>query len=161
MRAALVEEPALAAAARDIGLGALLVFSPGEESSGGREKRSILADALEALVGAVFLDGGWRSAYRLCCAIFRGSAGKAVAAGRTGDAKTSLQELCQKRSGETPVYALVDKSGPAHEPLFVTEARLGGQVLGRGEGRSRKGAEQAAAAAALAALGERSATGDR
>ena len=82
MRAALVGEPALATAARDLGLGERLRFGRGEERSGGREKPSILAGALEALVGAVFLDGGWRSAYRLCRAIFRGPAGSAIAAGR-------------------------------------------------------------------------------
>jgi ribonuclease-3 len=156
MRAALVAEPALAAAARDLGLGERLRFGRGEERSGGRDKPSILAGAVEALVGAVFLDGGWRSAFRLCRAIFAGPAGGAIAAGRAGDPKTRLQELCQERLRETPVYALADQSGPAHHPLFVVEARLGGRVLGRGEGHSRKAAEQAAAAAALEALaGER------
>jgi ribonuclease III len=150
MRAALVGEPALAAAARDLGLGERLLFGRGEERSGGREKPSILAGALEALVGAVFLDGGWRSAYRLARAVFRGPAGEAVAAGRIGDAKTRLQELCQERHRETPEYALVEQSGPAHRPRFVAEVRLGARALSRGEGWSRKGAEQAAAAAALA-----------
>ena len=115
---------------------------------------------LEALVGAVFLDGGWRSAYRLCRAIFRGPAGEAIAAGQVGDAKTRLQELCQERERETPGYALVEQSGPAHRPLFVAEARLGERVLGRGEGWSRKSAEQAAAAAALDAVDEHSAKRD-
>lgn len=154
MRAALVGEPALATAARDLDLGKRLWFGRGEERSGGREKPSILAGGLEALVGAVFLDGGWRSAYRLCCAIFRGPAGQAVAAGQAGDAKTRLQEFCQERWRETPDYALVEQSGPAHRPLFVAEARLGERVLGRGEGWSRKSAEQAAAAAALEAVDE-------
>ena len=149
MRAALVGEPALALAARDLGLGERLWFGRGEERSGGREKPSILAGGLEALVGAVFLDGGWRSAYRLCCAIFCGPAGRAVAAGQAGDAKTRLQELCQERHRETPEYALVEQSGPAHRPHFVAEARRGELVLGRGEGWSRKSAEQAAAGAAL------------
>ena len=154
MRAALVGEPALAAAASELGLGVLLRFGRGEQRSGGSGKPSILAGALEALVGAVFLDGGWRSAYRLCCAIFRGPAGEAIAAGQAGDAKTRLQEFCQERERETPGYVLVEQSGPAHRPLFVAEARLGERVLGRGEGRSRKSAEQAAAAAALAAVEE-------
>jgi ribonuclease-3 len=152
MRAALVGEPALAAAARDLGLGALLRFGRGEQRSGGGGKPSILAGALEALVGAVFLDGGWRSAYRVSRAIFRGPAGRDLAAGRAGDSKTRLQELCQQRRRETPAYAIVERSGPDHEPRFVAEALLGGQVLGRGEGGSRKVAEQSAAAEALAAL---------
>jgi ribonuclease-3 len=152
MRAALVGEPALASAARHLELGQLLRFGRGEERSGGRGKASILAGALEALVGAVFLDGGWRSAYRVSRAIFRGPAGGAVAAGRAGDAKTRLQELCQERHRETPAYTLVGQSGPAHRPTFVAEARLGGRPLGRGEGLSRKAAEQAAAAAALEAV---------
>ncbi len=149
MRAALVGEPALATAARDLGLGEQVRFGRGEERSGGREKPSILAGALEALVGAVFLDGGWRSAYRLCCAVFRGPAGRAIAAGQAGDAKTRLQELCQELHRETPSYALIEQSGPAHRPRFVVEAWLGKRVLGRGEGWSRKSAEQDAAAAAL------------
>lgn len=153
MRAALVGEPALATAARDLELGGWLLFGRGEERSGGREKPSILAGALEALVGAVFLDGGWRSAFRVCRAVFRGPAGSGVAAGRVGDAKTRLQELCQERHRETPEYALIEQSGPAHRPLFVAEARLGDRALGRGEGLSRKAAEQAAAAAALKAAG--------
>jgi ribonuclease-3 len=161
MRAALVGEPALAAAGRDLGLGGRLCFGRGEERSGGREKPSILAGALEALVGAVFLDGGWRSAYRLCRAIFRGPAGDAIAAGQAGDAKTRLQELCQERSRETPEYALVEKSGPAHRPRFVAAARLGGRVLGRGEGWSRKSAEQAAATAALEGAGGAPEKGER
>jgi ribonuclease III len=152
MRAALVGEPALATAARDLGLGERLLFGRGEARSGGRDKPSILAGALEALVGAVFLDGGWRSVYRLCCSIFRGPAGSAIAAGQAGDPKTRLQELCQERRRGTPDYALVEQSGPAHRPRFVAEARLGDQVLGRGEGWSRKSAEQEAAAAALAAV---------
>ncbi len=160
MRAALVGEPALATAARDLNLGERLWFGRGEERSGGREKPSILAGGLEALVGAVFLDGGWRSAYRLCCAIFRGPAGTAIAAGQAGDAKTRLQELCQERHRGTPDYALVEQSGPAHRPLFVAEARLGERVLGRGEGRSRKSAEQAAAAAALDTVEENSVKGE-
>jgi ribonuclease-3 len=151
LRAALVGEPALAAAARELDLGASLRLGRGEERSGGREKPSILAGALEALVGAVFLDAGWRAAYRLARAIFRGPAGKALAAGDGVDAKTRLQELCQRRWREAPAYAVVERSGPAHRPHFVVEALLDGRVLGRGEGGSRKGAEQAAAGAALAA----------
>ncbi|HWR98651.1 MAG TPA: ribonuclease III [Candidatus Methanoperedens sp.] len=150
LRAALVGETALAAAARDLGLGESLRFGRGEERSGGREKPSILAGALEALVGALFLDAGWRSAYRFARAIFRGPAGTALAADGGIDAKTRLQEYCQRRWRETPVYAVLERSGPAHSPRFVVEALLGGRTLGRGEGGSRKGAEQAAAAAALA-----------
>ncbi len=152
MRAALVGEPALAAAARVLGLGESLRFGRGEERSGGREKPSILAGALEALVGAVFLDGGWQVAYRLSRAVFRGPASRALAAGGGVDAKTRLQELCQQRRRETPVYGIAARTGPAHQPRFVAEALLGGEVLGRGEGGSRKSAEQAAAAAALARL---------
>ena len=151
LRAALVGEPALAAAARELDLGAHLSFGRGEERSGGREKPSILAGALEALVGAVFLDAGWRSAYRLSRAVFRGPAGAGAGRGGGVDAKTRLQELCQQRWRETPVYAVVESSGPAHRPHFAVEARLGARALGRGEGGSRKSAEQEAAAAALAA----------
>jgi ribonuclease-3 len=150
LRAALVGERPLALAARGLDLGACIRLGRGEELTGGREKPSILAGALEALVGAVFLDGGWRSAYRLARAVFTGPAGGAVAEGSVGDAKTRLQERCQERSRETPVYALVGRTGPAHRPRFVAEVRLGERALARGEGGSRKEAEQAAAARALA-----------
>ncbi|HEY5997746.1 MAG TPA: ribonuclease III [bacterium] len=151
LRAALVGETALAAAARELGLGGSLRFGRGEERSGGREKASILAGALEALLGAVFLDAGWRAAYRLARSLFSGPAAAALAAGGV-DAKTRLQELCQRRWRETPAYAVMERSGPAHRPRFTVEARLGARALGRGEGGSLKSAEQAAAAEALTTL---------
>lgn len=151
-RAAIVGERGLATAARAMGLGAHVALGRGEERTGGREKASILAGALEALAGAVFLDGGWRCALRFARAVFALSAGATGEGTGAPDAKTRLQELCQERFRETPVYGVVDRTGPAHRPSFIAEARLGDRPLGRGSGRSRKAAEQAAAAAALGSL---------
>jgi ribonuclease-3 len=143
VRAALVGEPALATAARDLDLGERLWFGRGEERSGGREKPSILAGGLEALVGAVFLDGGWRSAYRLCCAIFRGPAGRGLAAGQAGDAKDTAPGALPGAPARDPGLCAGRAERSCAPAALVAEARLGERVLGRGEGWSRKSAEAA------------------
>ena len=152
LRSSLVGERALAEAARALGLGCDLRLGRGEEGTGGRGKPSILAGALEALLGAVFLDGGWRCAYRLARTFLVATAGESLAAAGRPDAKTRLQETCQQRWRKAPTYGIVASTGPAHLPCFVAEARLGDEALGRGEGGTRKEAEQAAASAALAAF---------
>jgi len=152
LRAALVGESGLAAAAREIDLGPALRLGRGEDQTGGRAKPSILAGALEALLGAVFLDAGWRTAYRVARSLLAAVAAEGLEAAGRGDAKTRLQELCQRRWREAPTYAVVGRSGPAHRPRFTAEVRRDGVALGRGEGDTRKQAEQAAAAVALAEL---------
>jgi ribonuclease-3 len=147
LRAALVGERGLAAAARALALGGHLRLGRGEERSGGREKPSILAGALEALAGALFLDGGWRCAYRFARSLFQGLKEEHLA-----DPKTRLQETCQERFRETPVYEIRSQTGPAHRPRFVAAVILGGRPLAEGEGGNRKEAEQEAAAAALAEI---------
>ncbi len=152
LRAAVVSERSLAAAARALGLGDALRLGRGEERSGGREKPSILADAYEALVGAVFLDGGWSAALALVRGHLAAALDAAVAGRAETDHKTRLQELLHQRGAAAPVYALTAASGPDHARTFDVEVAIEGEVLGRGRGRSKKEAEQRAAAWALAAL---------
>jgi ribonuclease-3 len=150
MRAALVNAAALAARGRALGVGRWLRLGKGEERSGGREKESILASAYEAVLGAVYLDAGYEAARSVVAAQFAADVAEVTAGQR--DYKTRLQELTQRLYRETPVYALVSESGPDHDKQFVTEITIGGRPSGRGTGRTKKAAEQAAAMAALAAL---------
>lgn len=152
MRASLVNAEELAQKARDVGLGRWLRLGKGEERSGGREKEKILAAGYEALLGAVYLDAGYEAARRVVEAHFAAGLRRHVHAPGHRDYKTRLQELTQRLYRETPVYTLADEHGPDHEKEFVVELTIGGRVLGRGTGRSKKLAEQAAAMEALAAL---------
>ncbi|MDF1614887.1 ribonuclease III [Desulfurivibrio dismutans] len=150
-RAALVNEAHLARMARRLGLDNLLLLGRGEAQSGGRDKPSILSDAFEALLGAVYLDGGCQAALDLLGELFDpwvvNQAGP-----EDSDAKTALQEILQERHGAAPGYRLVDEEGPAHDKRFTVEVDFRGQVMGQGRARSKKEAEQAAARAALATL---------
>jgi ribonuclease-3 len=146
----LVSRPVLARHARRLALGGRLRLGVGEERSGGREKESLLADVLEAVYGAVFLDGGLPAARKLIHGHFE--AAEAEAGERPFDAKTRLQELAQARGWALPVYRLVEESGPDHDKTFVVECLLEGDRAGGGTGRSKKLAEQAAAAEALGRL---------
>lgn len=153
IRAEVVSEKGLAAVARDLELGSCLLLGRGEERSGGREKESLVADALEALLGAVFCDGGFDRACSVIEALF-GSAVALSASRKTGiDHKTRLQELLQARHGHPPVYVLTRTEGPDHQRLYTVEVRLDDRTIGIGQGRNKKGAEQAAACEALARLG--------
>jgi ribonuclease-3 len=148
IRALLVGEEWLATAADRLGLGDFLLLGRGEEKSGGRSKRSILSGAVEALAGAVFLDGGWEAAYDLVTLLFRDAPAPGEILSRASDAKTELQELCQERFQQAPCYRLLSRSGPPHSPRFKVAALLGEKVLAEGRGASKKKAEQNAAAAA-------------
>lgn len=150
-RAGLVNAASLARKARAIGLGRWLRLGKGEEKTGGRDKESILAAGYEALLGAIYLDGGYEAARGVVEAQFGGEVAGELAAGQE-DWKTRLQELCQRRWRETPVYVLVEESGPDHAKRFVSELTVRGELRGRGVGHSKKAAEQAAAREALAAL---------
>lgn len=151
MRAGLVNEEVLAGKARQLDLGRWLRLGKGEEKSGGRDKPSILAGMYEALLGAIYLDAGFEPARAVVERHFADDLGERTAvAGR--DWKTQLQELAQRVFRETPAYTLVEESGPDHEKRFVSEIRLGGRACGRGVGRSKKIAEQAAALEALTSL---------
>ena len=147
-RAALVNAKVLAAKATELALGAALRLGKGEEKSGGRRKASILAAAYEAVVGAVYLDGGFSVARDLVARHFAAD----LDAPRPIDPKSRLQELTQKRFHETPGYSLVRTTGPDHDKAFVAEITIAGRLYGRGEGKSKKEAEQQAALVALAEL---------
>jgi ribonuclease-3 len=150
MRAALVNSAVLAEKAALVNLGALLRIGKGEERSGGRTKPSILAGALEALLGGVYQDGGYQAAHAVVERYFAAD----VTAKTLGqhDYKTRLQEISQRLFREPPVYRVVSETGPDHEKVFVTEIAVGGKVLGKGEGKSKKQSEQHAARKALDAL---------
>ena len=149
-KAFLVSREVLARRGEELGLGEVLRLGVGEERSGGREKASLLADAVEAVLGAVYLDGGLEAARRTIGGLFAG--GVARPGGGPTDAKTRLQEAVQGRGWPLPEYRLVDQHGPDHAKRFTVEVLLRGEPAGRGHGRSKKGAEQEAAAVALAGL---------
>lgn len=155
LKAQLVSEASLAKAARRMKLGRLLRLGKGEELSKGREKHSLLADALEALIAAVYLDGGIDASRTFTLRVLEEEllATRAHQA-RPGmdDYKTQLQEVCQKRFETLPHYAIVRESGPDHEKVFEVELTIQGAMRGIGRGYSKKEAEQMAAKEALAQL---------
>jgi len=160
LRAAVVNSRALASVARGLGLGGYIRLGKGEEGTGGRDKSSILADTLEAVIGAVYLDGGMEAADPLVHRLFDPVIAKSARLGAGLDWKTSLQELTAAEDLGSPEY-LVDESGPDHQKSFRAVAKVGGQVWGEGEGRTKKEAEQQAAEAAWTAISARaSADGD-
>lgn len=146
-RAALVCEEALAGYSSEINLGRYLLLGKGEEASGGRHRHSILADAFEALIGAIFLDGGMENAKKFVLR-FVDAAHLSLQ-----DYKTLLQEIIQKNPGERLSYVVTGESGPDHDKSFTVEVHLNSNVIGKGEGKSKKQAEQAAAKEALALMG--------
>lgn len=144
---ALVRRETLADVAQEIGLGQHLRLGRSESTSGGRRKTAILADAMEAVIAALYLDGGMPAAATFILRHWSGRL-KAAAATQT-DAKTRLQEWAQARGEPPPEYAVVKRSGPDHAPIFQIEARLQDGKTARGEAGSKKLAEQDAAAALL------------
>ena len=151
VRAAVVSAAALAEVAAGLELGDALLLGKGEAGSGGREKPSILADALEAVLGAVYLIGGWDAAQRVVMKLL-GDRIMTASEGPGGqDYKTRLQELVARHFPELPRYTIRDE-GPDHAKQFFAEVRVGGEVRGSGEGRSKKQAEAAAARAAWEGL---------
>ncbi len=146
-RAALVCEPALAVVAEKLKLGEHILLGKGERSGGGDKRPSILSDAVEAVLAAIYLDGGMEPA-RAFVERFVWTAETEKAA----DYKTMLQEVLQRTPGQEFGYRLAGESGPDHAKVFLAEFVLGGQVVGRGEGGSKKEAEQAAARQALEKL---------
>ena len=150
MRAALVNSVVLAEKAALLNLGALLRLGKGEERSGGRDKPSILAGAFEALLGAIYRDGGYEAARRLVERYFAADV-REKSLGQQ-DYKTRLQEISQMLFHAPPSYRLVSESGPDHDKCFVTEIAVGGNVLGEGNGKTKKQSEQEAAKQALEKL---------
>jgi ribonuclease III len=154
VRAAAVNTQSLAALARRLGVGDAVRLGRGEEQSGGRDKDSILADTLEALLGAVYLDQGVEAARSVVHRLFNDLLDELATRRESLDYKTSLQELTAARLGTLPVYE-VDEEGPDHSKRFTAEAVVAGERLGRGVGRSKKEAEQGAAREAYARLRDR------
>ena len=152
MRARLVSEAALAQAARRIGLGRFLRLGRGEELSGGREKSSLLADAFEAVVAAVYHDGGYEAARQSVLALLEPELALESVAGGVIDYKTQLQEYCQQYFGQLPVYRVTRESGPDHRKVFQVELMVSGRCYGEGTGKSKKEAEQQAAKSAIESL---------
>ncbi|KFE70121.1 ribonuclease III [Hyalangium minutum] len=149
LRALIVNEEGLARIARALNLGELLLLGRGEEMTGGREKSSVLADAMEAVIGAVYLGAGMDSVMALVDRHFQ-EALEGVAEGRSGlDYKTKLQEDVQNRLKVSPRYRVVAEAGPDHEKTFEVEVSIGAELYARATGRSKKEAEQAAARATL------------
>ncbi|MGB0589284.1 MAG: ribonuclease III [Myxococcota bacterium] len=147
-RAAIVNADALAEVGRTLDLGELLRVGVGEERTGGRARASNLADAVEALLGALFLDGGYLAANAAVRRVFVTRV-EHVMSGPTKGPKSRLQEYMQAHHQVTPVYGLVQMTGPAHSAHFICEVQIPGIVSARGEGGSKKDAEKAAAQRAL------------
>jgi ribonuclease-3 len=152
LRSKLVCEPSLAVCAERWGLGPCLRLGRGERAGGGQSKASLLSDAYEAVLAALYLDGGYECAERAILGSFAESLQVAGSEPSKADHKTRLQELVQARGDERPQYVILETSGPPHARTFVAEVRVGAQVLGEGTGGSKKAAQQEAARVALARL---------
>ena len=152
-RAFFVCEKSLSVFAKELGIGDFLLFGKGEILTGGKDRPSILADAFEAVLAAVYLDGGIEPAKKLVLRFI--DKADEVKPGIT-DYKTTLQEIVQRNPEEAVEYVLVGESGPDHNKTFIVEVHLNSNVIGRGSGRSKKIAEQAAAKEALELMGLKS-----
>ncbi len=142
LRASMVCEPTLSFCTRDLELGKYLLLGKGEEQTGGRKRASILSDALEAVIGAIYLDGGLANAKEF---IHRFILNDIEHKRLFFDSKTILQEVVQGNYSEELHYVLMHEEGPDHDKKFIMEARIGDKAYGQGEGRSKKAAEQEAA----------------
>ena len=151
LRASLVNARVLATKASAIALGQWLRLGGGEERSGGREKPSILAAAYEAVLGAVYLDGGFTPARDLVARHFVENL-EEKSQGILFDSKTRLQEITQKIFKETPVYSVIEARGPDHQRQFISQVSIAGRLYGRGAGPNKKSADQAAALETLEML---------
>jgi ribonuclease-3 len=148
LRAALVSTVSLAMKARELKLSEYMTLGKGEEKTGGRQKESILADAYEAVIGAIFMEVGYQGARTVIEKHFA-AAVDSVGQLDTTDAKTEIQEVCQSLCRVTPIYRVISESGPDHDRRFIVEVLVGETVLAHGEGRSKRNAEQQAALRAL------------
>ncbi len=154
LKSYVVSDSVLADHAEHLGLGEYLRLGVGEIRSGGREKRSLLADVMEAVMGAVFQDGGLESARGVALELLESALGEGVEIPGLRDSKTALQETVQARAGALPQYRHVAEEGPDHQKRFHVECWVDGRLLGTGDGGTKKQAEQRAARAALSALEE-------
>lgn len=148
IKSAVVSEKSLAPIALRLGIDKLLEMGKGEEMTGGRTKPAILADCMEAVIGAYYLDSGYKCAEKYVLSFIVPEVEKVLTGGMK-DFKTQLQELFQKTSKECPVYELISKSGPDHEQIFTVCVHLGDKIYGPCHGKTKKAAEQAAAKLAI------------
>lgn len=151
-RAFVVNERGLYQVAKGLGLGEYLLLGKGEESTGGRDKPSILADTMEAVIGALYLDAGFGKTLEIVQTLFQPLLQKFDAGEAADDFKSLLQEYTQEAFKMRPEYLLVDESGPAHDRTFRVTVSLGGRAVAGGEGKSKKEAEQRAAKEAFLCL---------
>ena len=147
LRAELVCEKSLAVLADEFSLGTYIMLGRGEENGGGRSRPSILADAFEAILAAIYLDGGFEPTMRFVTDCFRRHLDGQLRS--NSDYKTLLQEMIQEKPGHTHVYDIIDETGPDHDKTFTVEVMLNGKPFGTGTGKSKKSAEQAAARVAI------------
>lgn len=152
IRALIVNEKTLAGISRRMGLGRFILLGKGEDQTGGREKASILANCYEAVVGAVYLDGGYEEAFRMLQLHFSKALARVEQKVPRQDFKTLLQEKTQNRHQTIPRYTLVSESGPDHEKTFRVHVSIQGVAMGHGEGKTKKEAEQHAAQEAIGML---------
>lgn len=149
LRANLVRAETLAEVARDLRVGSFVLIGRGAEQSGGRDNESILADCMEAIIGAIYIDQGLEVTKKFLIELFRTRIEKQGQAKELGDPKTTLQELTMERWSMLPTYKIVAQDGPAHRPMFSAAVAVKGHVYGRGVGTSKKRAQQIAAKEAL------------
>jgi ribonuclease-3 len=148
-RASIVCEQSLMKCANNIGIGSFLMLGKGEELTGGRMRPSILSDAFEALIGAIYLDGGMKNAKQFILGQMEKLIHDSINGAVFMDFKTQLQEIIQKEGDSKIVYEIIDEKGPDHEKVFVAQVKVSDRVIGKGNGKSKKEAEQAAARVAL------------
>ena len=148
IKAVVVSEDILSGIALNLGIDKMLLLGKGEEMSGGRTKKAILADALEALIGALYLDSGYKPAFDFVGDCIQPEIDKVTGTNYHKDYKSILQEYCQREYRCYPDYVVVKRTGPEHDRTFWIEVRIGDKVYGAGSGRNKKSAEQEAAKAA-------------
>jgi ribonuclease-3 len=153
IRAGVVCEQSLYQFAKKFELGSFLFLGKGEENTNGRERMSVLADAFEALIAAVYLDGGFKAARSIFMPMLEDAIAQAASGKLNKDYKTIFQEIVQKNKEEQISYVLVDEQGPDHDKRFFVEIHLNSNVIGKGEGHSKKEAEQMAAKQVLELMG--------
>lgn len=153
LRAALVKGPHLADVADALGLGSFLLLSHGEEKSGGRHKKFILANTMEAVIGALYLDQGFIAARHFINRVILTNLPIIIEQGLHVDGKSRLQELSQQKMDTTPTYTVLSEEGPDHNKLYTVGAYVGTSLVGKGTGSSKQKAQQAAAENALKELG--------
>lgn len=149
VRAKSVCEASLAAYARKVGIGKYLRLGNGERNTGGADRASVLADAMEAIIAAFYLDGGKHKVIRFVLSFLQETIEESISAGAVRDYKTALQEKIQAKNAKTLSYAVIREEGPDHDKSFTVTVSLGETVLGTGSGKTKKAAEQAAAQAAM------------